>query len=198
MIMIDIGRYNKLKDKYGACSSWTIWKEVGLTPKSNTGDMSIFNDANICDKLNDKYVFIGLNGSSTHGKQEVVPWKNFHSDYKGQNDFKLRFALKDTPFWGSYITDIIKRHLDVDSKNVMSYLKKNPDVVDRNIRIFEKEIDILSKEKPVLIAMGNNAFDIVNNYLGEEYKVLKIIHYSHFIGKEKYRKSVKEALSELY
>ena len=196
--MIDIERYNILRDKYGACSSWTIWKEAGPTPKSYTGDMSIFNDANICDKLNDKYVFIGLNGSSTHGKQEIVPWKNFHSDYKGQNDFKLRYALKNTPFWGSYITDIIKKYHDVDSNNVMSYLKKNPNVIDKNINIFEEELSILSDEKPVLIAMGNNAHDIVSNHLGKKYRVFKITHYSHFISKENYRKSVEKDLADLY
>ena len=196
--MIDIERYNNLKEKYGACSSWTIWKEAGPTPKSYTGDMSIFNDANICDKLNDKYVFIGLNGSSTHGKQEIVPWKNFHSDYKGQNDFKLRYALKNTPFWGSYITDIIKKYHDVDSNNVMNYLKKNPDIVDKNIMIFEEELSILSDEKPVLIAMGNNAHDIVSNHFGKKYRVFKITHYSHFISKEKYRESVEKDLAELY
>lgn len=80
----------------------------------------------------------------------------------------------------------------------MDYLKKNPEVVEKNIKIFKEEISILSDEKPVLIAMGNNAYDIVSNHLGEDYKVLKIIHYSHFIGKEKYRKSVIEVLSELY
>ena len=68
--MIEIERYNKLKEKYGHVASWTIWKEPGLTPKSNTDDMSIFEDENICDKLNDKYVFVALNWSGTHGVQE--------------------------------------------------------------------------------------------------------------------------------
>ena len=36
-------------------------------------------------------------------------WSNFHSDdNKRQNDYKLRFALMGTHFWGSYITDVIK------------------------------------------------------------------------------------------
>ena len=46
--------------------------------------------------------------------------------------------------------------------------------------------------------MGNNAFDIVNNHLGKKYDVYKIIHYSHFIGKEKYRESVEKDLADLY
>lgn len=49
--MIDIERYNKLKEIFGNTSSWTIWKEVGSKAKSNTGDMSIFEDKNICDVI---------------------------------------------------------------------------------------------------------------------------------------------------
>ena len=30
--MIEIERYNKLKEKYGHVSSWTIWREEGKTP----------------------------------------------------------------------------------------------------------------------------------------------------------------------
>lgn len=122
--MIVINRYNNLKEKFGHTSSWTIWKEAGSTPKSNTDDMSIFDDENICDILNDKQVFVALNGSSTHGKQEDRPWKNFHSSYRYQHDYKLRYALVNTKFWGSYITDIIKEFPEVDSAKVISHLKK--------------------------------------------------------------------------
>ena len=94
--MIDINRYNKLKDKCGKWSSWAIWKEAGETPKSNTGDMSIFTET-IYEQLNDKYVFVGLNVSST---PDNISWKNFHSDSPYQNDYKLRYALSGTKFGG--------------------------------------------------------------------------------------------------
>ena len=188
--MIDVDRYKKLKREYGKYSSWAIWQEAGEKPKSNTGDMSIFDDEKICDKLNDKFVFVGLNGSSTHGKQEAVPWKNFHSDYSGQNDFKLRFALKGTPFWGSYITDIIKNHLEVDSKKVREDLKSNYQEVEDNIKKFKKELSILSDKKPVLIAMGNDSYNILQSNLGDEYVIEKIMHYSYRISKENYREKV--------
>ena len=29
--MIDINHYNRLKEKFGHTSSWTIWKEAGST-----------------------------------------------------------------------------------------------------------------------------------------------------------------------
>ena len=34
------------------------------------------------------------------------PWFNFHA---GRNDFKLRYALQGTRYWGSYITDAINQ-----------------------------------------------------------------------------------------
>jgi len=195
--MIEIDRYNKLKEKYGHTSSWTIWKEEDSTPKSNTGDMSVFNDDNLCSILHDDYVFVGLNGSSTHGTQENISWKNFHSDYSGQNDFKLRYALKDTNFWGCYITDVIKDYFEVDSEKVMKYLKDNPDIISKNIEILRNELEILSDKKPVLIAIGNDSYNILNRYLKEEYKILKIMHYSNWISKENYRQKVLEVLKNV-
>lgn len=72
--MIDIERYNKLKEEYGNVASLAIWKDAGEKPKSNTNDLSVFDDENICKKLNDKYVFVGLNVSST---PENEVWRNF-------------------------------------------------------------------------------------------------------------------------
>lgn len=133
--MIDIERYNKLKEIFGNTSSWTMWKEVGSKAKSNTGDMSIFEDKNICDVLNDNYVFVALNPSKELVKQKNKPWTNFHSNSPSRTDFKLRYALTKTKFWGSYITDIIKEFIEVDSSNVEKYLDKHPQIIEKNINI---------------------------------------------------------------
>ena len=93
---------------------------------------------NICNqknKLNDKYVFVALNWAGTHGVQEDKPWKNFHSSYPYQNDFKLRYALMDTPFWGSYITDIIKEFPELSSKKVVSHFNNNPNEIKKHINL---------------------------------------------------------------
>lgn len=188
--MIETWRHNKLKSKYGQTSSWAIWKEAGLKPKSNTGDMTIFNE-NICDKLNDRYVFVGLNVSTTPKNE---PWKNFHSDSKYQQDYKLRYALKDTKFWGSYITDIIKEYPNVKSSVVRKNLKNNPKKIEENIEKFKNELSILSDKPPVIIAMGNDSYNILNNNLDKKYTITKILHYSYRISKEEYKDKV---LSEL-
>ena len=195
--MIDVERYNRLKEMYGNVGSWTIWKEPDGAPKSNTGDMSIFEDDAICNKLNDKYVFVALNWSGTHGVQEDKPWKNFHSSYPYQNDFKLRYALMNTPFWGSYITDIIKEFPELSSKKVVSYLNSNPEKIEKNIHIFKEELNCLSDEKPILIAVGNDSYNILNDNLRNEYDIYKIMHYSARINKEDYRKEVCKELKKL-
>ena len=202
--MIDIKRYNKLKEEYGHVSSWTIWGQPTTGVSSNIPDMSIFKDKNICNKLNDKYVFVGLNGSSTHGNQDDEPWKNFHSSYEHQRDYKLRYALTDSKFWGSYITDIIKvfegdreESKEVSSKKFMSKLRKHPEVVDENIEIFKNELSILSDEKPILIAIGNDSHNILKNNL-KGYEIHKIKHYSSWGGPEEYKKEVWEKLEKIF
>lgn len=193
--MIDVRRYNKLKEKCSKYSSWAIWKDAGEKPKSNTDDMSVFDDdTNICKKLNDKYVFVGLNVSRT---PENEPWKNFHSSDSRQNDFKLRYALKDTKFWGSYITDIIKNHEEVKSTTVQEDLKKDPKIIEKHINAFKEELSVLSDKQPIIIAMGNATYNILKKNLDDGYCIVKIWHYSYRVSKEKYREKVLSQLKEV-
>jgi len=195
--MIDVKRYNNLKEKYGHVSSWTIWREPGSTPKSNTDDMSIFEDENITNELNDEFVFVALNGAGNHGVQEDKVWKNFHSSYPYQNDYKLRYALMNTDFWGSYITDIIKECHESNSKKVVSYFRDHPDEIERHIHLFKEELNYLSDENPILIALGNDSFNILNDNLSSEYKIYKIMHYFARINKEDYKKEVWKELKNI-
>lgn len=195
--MIEKTKYEKLKEKYGSTSSWAIWAMPTDSPKSNTSDMSVFKDPDLLNNLNPNYVFVGLNGSSTHGnrKDDETIWTNFHSSYAYQNDYKLRYALMNTKYWGSYITDVIKHYPEVDSGKVANYLNAHPGIVKTNIEDFEKEISLLGT-KPILVAMGGKSYDILNTWLGNKYKIVKITHYSFTIGKEDYRKAVLNVLDK--
>ena len=195
--MINQEIYAELKEHYSDTSSWTVWKEPGSKVKSNTGDMSIFEDENICAILNNKYVFVALNYSNTHGEQTKTPWKNFHSSYIYQNDYKLRYALLNSEFWGSYITDIIKDLPEVDSSKVMKQLKNNPQIIEKNIKRFKKELNTLSDKRPVLIALGNDSERILKENLENEYEIYKIKHYSAWINKENYKKEVLKILKDI-
>ena len=201
MIVISAKTFQRLKEEYGHLASWAIWIAPADTPKSNTGDLTIFQQTNVHTILNNQYVFVGLNVSSTHGKagiNEKYYWSNFHSAYAYQNDYKLRYALTNTRFWGSYMTDIIKKYPEVASSKVKSFLQNNPQVVQRNIKEFKVEMRLLNaKTRPVLIAMGDLTYQILNKWVADDFKIVKIMHYANRIGKEAYRKHVLAVLGNL-
>lgn len=194
--MIDKISYETMKSKYGHVGSWAIWKYPDKTPKSNTDDMNWVTDPDLLLRINTGYVFVGLNWSSTHGDQSkggTISWKNFHSGYSRQNDYKLRYALQGTKYEGSYMTDIIKLYAEVDSNKVSEYIREHPEEVKKNIIDFEEEISFLG-DKPTLVAMGGQTYKILKDNLGNKYKILQIMHYSYTIGQEDYREKVLKVL----
>ena len=182
--MLNLDIYNQIKKRYSKSASWAIWKEEGSTPKSNIADLSVFNDKEIYKKLNPNYVFVGLNPSVQDTNNET--WRNFHSpDTKRQNDYKLRYALKNTKFWGAYITDL-NGTKETNSNKVS--------VSATDVHSFKEEIALLGT-KPVLIALGNKVYNALMKYLSEEYTIVKIKHFSCYISKEAYREAVLKGLS---
>ena len=97
--------------------------------------IGIFDNDKILSQLNPEIVLIGLNFSVGFIH---IPFQNFHG--KGGGAYKIRYAVKDTPFWGAYMTDIIKDFPEIESGNVMKFLRKNKSLVDENIASFEKEL----------------------------------------------------------
>ena len=176
--MISKKQYELMKAEFGTVSSWAVWAPQIDTVKSGTGDISFFEKDDIVDVLNPNYVFVGLNASSTYvqktGVANIRVWGNFHStDNRRQHDYKLRYALQETPYWGGYITDIIKYHAEVDSNKVSRFLREHPEVVRENIALFNREIEILGT-KPVLIALGDKVYEILTTYLRGQYTIVKV------------------------
>lgn len=199
--MVNKKNFDMLKKEFGLCGSWTIWELPGNTAKSNTGDMSWADDPKLHEKVGTGYVFVGLNWAGGHGNQTKdgsIKWKDFHSDYTYQNDYKLRYALMDTPYWGSYITDIIKYYPETDSSKVSSLVKKHPDIARENIKRFERELLLLGDPSPILVALGGASYEILKQYLGSKYTIAQIKHYSYTISKENYRKEVLDVLDSVF
>ena len=195
--MISQSNYEELKKEFWDVASWAIWKQPASTSKSNVGDLSVFDDDNLLLKLNTGFVFVGLNGSGKHEAylESSKAWYNFHSSMPYGHDYKLRFALNETPFWGSYITDIIKYYQEVDSNKVVQYVRSNPNIMKQNIEAFEKELFLLG-ENPVIVAIGDASYNLLKENLKKNYQIVKIKHYSYTISKENYRKEVLESLSK--
>jgi hypothetical protein len=88
----------------------------------------------------------------------------------------------------------------VESKNVLKYLREHPDVIDENVSRFREEMKDLHASTPLILAFGKDTYRLLNEHLRKVAcgKLIGITHYSHQIGKERYRETVlKEIASSL-
>ena len=188
--MITLDKFNFIKDKYGYYASWAVWANQGERPKSNIGDLSVLDPAKnetLLSVLNPNVVFVGLNISIGEIK---TPLANFHSSYSRATDFKIRYAFKDSPFWGGYMTDIIKDLEEINSGRVEKFLRENEEIERQNVDRFRQELMDIGASEPTLIAFGNATFKVLKRNLKNEFKILKIYHYAHYMNKEDYRAHV--------
>ena len=185
--MITKNKFDLIKQKYGYWGSWAVWAEQGDTPKSNIGDLSIFDNDAILSVLKPNVVFVGLNISRG---AITTPLANFHDKRSEATDFKIRFAFKDTALWGGYMTDIIKDYDQVDSVKVIDYLRENKKYELDNVKIFNEELKDLGSVSPTLIAFGSSTKNILDRHYKKDLKIIGVTHYAHFLGKEKYREEV--------
>ena len=151
---------------------------------------------NLLSQLKPNVVFVGLNTSRID--VDAKPFSNFHSNYRYAQDYKLRFALKDTELWGGYMTDIIKDHVGMNAQEVMNYLSANPEVEEKNIEIFRDELKDLGTENPTIIAFGNAAHNILTNNLNNEFNIFQVTHYSYQgLTKEDFRNEIKSLIERI-
>lgn len=194
--MIDRQHYEHLKNQNGHYASWAIWADVDLKPKSNIGDLSIFDldiNPNLVDMLNPNIIMVGLNIS----RRIDLAFGNFHDGQSISQDYKLRYALKATKLWGAYMTDIIKDFEHKISNEVQKYLKANPDFENTNVELFKTEISQVSAVNPILIAVSDISHKILLKHFDKDYRIIKIPHYSRYISKEAYRAEVEKILTDL-
>ena len=193
--MITREKFDFIKEKYNQQASWAVWAKQGDTPTSNMGDMSVLDpDRNktLLSELNPHVVLVALN-FSIDIKHES--WENFHKYRPHATDFKTRYALRDTPLWGAYMTDILKDYPEKDSQKVNAHLKKHPELEQQNITRFRQEITDIGATNPLLVAFGDIVYDILKRNL-MDFKIVKIPHYAHHISKEKYREQVKSVWTQ--
>lgn len=199
--MIDASRFEFIKIKHGGYASWAVWVDAADTPKSNTGDMSVFDlDSNpgLLEKLKTNVVMVGLNISSL-SRLLPEPFRNFHDPSPKANDFKIRYAFRDTKYSGAYMTDIIKHVGMINSKDLLAHLKLHPELVQKNIDIFREELCDLKCTEPTIVSFGAGAYNIVKHNLtaGEYLTLIKVPHYSDYISKEDYKDKVLRQINEI-
>ena len=189
--MIDRTRFDAIRRQHGRYASWAVWARASETPKSNIGDLSIFDveaNGSLLETIKGNVVMVGLNISRSFSE----PFRNFHDPSSKANDFKIRYAFMNTKYYGAYMTDIIKNVEMVDSNDLLEHLKASPSLVRRNVEAFREELQGLNSGKPTILAFGGAAHRLLAEHIsGREYsRLIKVTHYSHRISKENYRQSV--------
>ena len=187
--MITREKFDFIKGKYDKHASWAVWAKQGDTPKSNMGDLIVLDpeiNKNLLSELDPNVILVGLNFSEDVNHK---PFENFHAGGKFQ-DYKTRYALRDSPYWGGYMTDILKDYPEKDSKKVNTHLKKHPALEQQNITKFRQEITDIGATNPLLVAFGNIVYNILKRNLAD-FEIVKIPHYANYVAKEKYREQVK-------
>ncbi|WP_214020135.1 hypothetical protein [Methanoculleus sp.] len=188
--MINQEKFEFIKEKYGYYASWAIWADAGEKPKDNIGDLSVFDikyNSGLLEQLNPNIILVGLNISRGRIKD---PLANFHDARPEAMDFKIRYALRGSPFWGAYMTDIIKDFDQKVSGKVWSYLRTHKQFEIENAKLFHEEINDVGAHNPTIIAFGDVAYRILMRNFMDDYKILKVPHYSIYCSKEKYRENV--------
>jgi hypothetical protein len=185
---MDQDHFNLIKKNFGYCASWAVWSNESDKPKSNVGDLSILDpliNKNLFSILKTDIVFVGLNFSH---EKEMKAFANFHDDRPQSQDYKIRFALQNTRFWGAYMTDIIKSFPEKSSEKMMVYLKNNKQFEIENCKLFLEEMNLLKTENIKIIAFGNDAYSIIKKNFKDKFKIVKAKHYASYINREEYRK----------
>lgn len=194
--MISIAKFSEIRQRFDHFASWAVWADEGTNPKDNIDDLSVLDpnvNPKLLETLHGHSILLGLNISRTIER----PLGNFHDPRPMANDFKIRYALKNTSYWGSYMTDIIKDLEEKASGRMMRFLRNNREFEQENIRKLRDEIAVLGFTSPVLVTFGKDAEKIAERNLGQEFTIVGIPHYANYISKEDYRLRVCGRLPEL-
>lgn len=191
--MMTSKQYQSIGTNYGHVCSWAVWEKADEKPKSNIANMDVFDldkNLNLLKTLRTDVIMVALNFSRDIAFKK--PFMNFHDANPHAQDFKIRYAFEGTPFYGAYMTDIIKDFPMLSSKDVLSHLKANPNDVTAQLKRFREEMVFINAGAPAILAFGKQTFDILKKGLNEnEYSsLIQLTHYSHHISKENYREEI--------
>ena len=190
--MISKAIYDILKTEFGNTSSWTVWAcpaNGKWETKDSVSDMSPFQDeAALINNLNGDYIFVGLNPSNHDHLQPQGVWENFHSsDTRKSQDYKLRYALRDTKYSGCFMTDLYTKVKEKDSTKAVKSVTYSD--TQESVETLLRIRDLLGGSATI-VAMGGKVYNILKKALPKEISVKRITHYAAYINIKKYREEV--------
>lgn len=191
-------RFDAIRREWGEVGSWAVWADAppGEGVKARVGDLSVLDpDENpgLLATVNPDVVMLGINGS---GAPTAEPFSSFHDPSPRANHFKLRHAYRGTPFWGAYLTDTFKGIPSYGARRTFEYLRANPDVVEAQLARLLEELGTLGSEDPLLVAFGRDVHRILQERLGDRFRIARVPHYAHFLSKEEYRAQALAGIEE--
>lgn len=192
--MITRDTFDTLLEQYSDFSSWAVWAhaEPGEPAKARVGDLTVLDpdrNAGLLEELSSDVVLLGLNASSRGAEMEPRPWGNFHDPSGSAQDYKIRSAFRDTPYWGAYMTDVFIDLPETDSNIVRKWRAENPEEVAAHLTRLDRELDVLGTD-PLLLVFGGLAHSSLPRDFRRNRRVVKIDHYSRYMGPEEYRAKV--------
>ncbi len=193
--MITSETFDNIRQRFWHFASWAVWADEGQNPKDRIGDLSVLDPSvnlELLETLHGNAVLLGLNIS----RRIERPFGNFHDPRPMATDFKIRYALKGSRYWGAYMTDIIKDFEEKASGKMMSFLRQNRPFEQHNIQMLREEISVLGISNPILVVFGRDAESIARRNFENEFQIIRIPHYANYVSKESYRMQVAELLPE--
>lgn len=195
--------FTNIKNKFGNHASWTLWQtpQSGKwSSKEDIGDMSVFDNSQILKELNPNVVFLSICRSREYEVAVNPPaWVNFHDGRSMGQDYKLRYALHGTLFWGCYITNLVATEICEHGSH-----EKLDDVYYQSL---VNELSELPAQGPItIIALGTSVYQFlmkrdINSRLQQEFPgccVFKLTHYSAFINPVKYAREAKQLQEKVF
>ena len=185
--------YDRIKRQHGGYASWAVWAEPTGSPKSGVGDLNVLDpEANpdLLRTVRTDVVMLGLNLARAFPED---PLANFHDRASRGQDYKIRHAFAHTPYYGAYMTDLIKGEVMLKSSDLMRAVGSDPAKIRISVEMFPGELtDLQSSSPPLLIAFGGDAYALAAKHLpsGSYSRLIKVTHYSNYISQENYRSRV--------
>lgn len=189
--------FDTIRSHFGHFASWAVWATTSGTPKSNIANLEVLDpdlNPHLLAMLRPNIFMVGLNCSRPLGQGSL---RNFHDANPRGQDFKIRYAFENTPFYGAYMTDVIKEVEALSVKELEKILRTTPGLLDENLQALREELRLVSAKPPIILAFGSLAYKLLAKGLRKpEYShLIQLTHYSDYISKENYRERVLEQLS---
>jgi len=208
---------NILKLTYGQVSSWLAWNRdekdqiLKVKPPYDyltrgrayyDGPIDNWDQDKISPRITTDIVFIGLNMSGDGKPTNELRFQN------ARGHRRIVETFRNTAAEGAYFTDIIKPDNRIlnkvkpsNSRQVIEFVNAHRDILEEHVRLFEKELDDIGADKPLLIVFGGDAEwvlkqGIYNNFFTKKFHAIVVItHYAHrFTTDEGYKNDTRNKL----